>query len=228
MRFSNEDSDFPVDNYTLQTFSPWDAVFKYNASSKSKVLDYWKNIYLITATASNGEVSQTEITINIPAQESQVAQETETQLVWWEDNLALVDLPKASSYGEPIMLSESSFTYSQIKSLEVQKEIVPELTCDDLNDFLQEKMNSWYYWNTCRDIVKDQWIRFNVIRLEGDEYIYERTYADFKNGFYGTYELERGTGVDSENIQEKNAELGEKEFPNTQIVDTLMRDILQS
>jgi len=228
VRFSNEESDYPVDNYTLQTFKSGDSTFLYNASSKSKVLDYGENVYLITATSSTWEKSQTEVTINIPKTLTENIKQSESQLAGSSQELVVWDLPTSSRYWEPIKVWESSFTYSQIKSLEVKKEVLPTVSCETLGDFLKEKMNTWYYWNTCRDIVEDEWIRFNLIRLDGDAYIYERTYIDFKNGYYGTYELETGEWVSTETIQEKNKELWEKEFPNTQIVDTLMRDILQS
>jgi hypothetical protein len=89
-------------------------------------------------------------------------------------------------------------------------------------------MTSWYYWNTCRDIVKDKGIKFNVIRLQGDDYVYERHYIDFVHGFYGVYELETGTGVTSENIADKNNELKLREFPSLDIVDDLIKDIVNT
>jgi hypothetical protein len=124
------------------------------------------------------------------------------------------------------LLWETSFTYTQIKGLEIQKQILWEVSCDDVTEFLAEKLSTWYFWNTCRDIVKDKGIKFNVIRLAWDEYIYERHYIDFTKWLYGTYELETGTGVDKDTIEDKNTELKEKSFPTIEIVDDLMKDIL--
>ena len=102
------------------------------------------------------------------------------------------------------------------------------MSCETLTDYLSERMTSWYYWNTCRDIVKDKGIKFNVIRLQGDDYVYERHYIDFVHGFYGVYELETGTGVTSENIADKNNELKLREFPSLDIVDDLIKDIVNT
>ena len=69
---------------------------------------------------------------------------------------------------------------------------MPEVACDTLETYLSESQTSWYFWNTCRDIVKEKGIKFNVIRLEGETYIYAGHYMDFVNGFYGVVELEKG------------------------------------
>lgn len=224
--FSNSSSDFPDDNYTLQTFKAWDEVFKYIASSKSKVLDTWKNEYIFRAHSWNTE-NETKVIITVPSKLEQSVW-IETKLIGTENDTLLIDLPTSSRYWEPVQLSETSFTYSDINGLEINKEILPEVTCEALTEYLSERMNTWYYWNTCRDIVKEKWIKFNVIRLDGDEYIYERHYIDFINGLYWVYELETWEGVDSENIKEKNEELKENEYEVLTIVDGLMRDIINN
>jgi len=232
--FSNWESDFPDDDYFLKTFSSastdtdyalWKSEFKYIASSKNQVLDFWKNIYIFRAYVWK-EYSETQITII--SQERDEVVWTETQLIGTEDDTLLINLPVSSQYGEPMMLWETSFTYTDIQWLEIKKQIIPELTCESLTDFLGERINSWYYWNTCRETVKDKGIYFNVIRLDGERYIYERHYIDFENGLYATYEMETGVGVDSENIAEKNKELKETEYEIVSIVDGLMRDIISN
>lgn len=227
--FSNPTSDFPDDNYTLQTFEGglWKE-FKYFAASRHQVLDYGENNYIFKAY-SGDNISETKIVLHVLTDEEKEEQiGTESQLIGEEGDVILVELPTSSKYGEPMRMGEKSFTYTQIKWFEVNKESVTLLTCDGVTDFLTQRINTWYYWNTCRDIVKDKGIKFNVIRLSGEEYIYERHYIDFVHGFYGTYELEKGTGVTSENIAEKNNELKEQEFPSIEIVDDLMRDIVNS
>jgi len=222
--FSNNDSDFPDDNYTLQTYELWSQSFKYIASSKNQVLDFWKNVYTFRAYKWK-EYSETEITIIF--REEQETSWTETKLIGSEDDILTIDLPSSSKYGEPVRLGEESFTYSDIKGLEISKEIIPQVSCEDITDFLWERINTWYYWNTCRDLVKDdKGIYFNVLRLDWDQYIYERHYIDFLHGLYATYELETGTWVDSENIAEKNTEFKEQDFTTTDLVDGLMRDII--
>ena len=138
----------------------------------------------------------------------------------------LLNLPTASKYGEPIRLGETSFTYSGIKGFEAEKKILPAVTCETLSEYLKESQSSYYYWNTCRDIVKEKGIKFNLIRLQGENYVYERHYIDTINGLYGVVELERGTGVDKDSIAEKNTELKDQDFPLMQITDDLMKDIV--
>lgn len=226
--FTNPSSTYSDDRYTLQTYVKWEWDFKYIASSKNKVLDYGVNEYIFRAYSGIVE-NETKIILRVP---SSVGDDEETssesQLIGSENDSILIDLPVSTMYGEPLRLWEDSFTYTQIKGLEVQKQVLSEITCEDLTEYLTEKMNTWYYWNTCRDIVKDKGIKFNVIRLDGDNYVYERHYLDFTKGLYGIYELETGTWVDKDTIQEKNDELKEWDFPTIEIVDDLMKDILNA
>jgi len=215
--FSNTSSEFPDDNYTLQTYEAGSESFRYIASSKNQVLDYGKNVYIFT---------ETEIVLIYS--EGQDFTVTETKLIGWEDNTLFIDLPKSAEYGEPVQLGESSFTYSGIKWLEVTRELLPDVTCETLTEYLTERLNTWYYWNTCRDLVADNAIYYNVVFLKWDEYIYERHYIDFYNGLYATYELERGQWVDSDNIADKNTELKENTYEVTKVVDGLMRDIIKN
>jgi len=226
--FTNPSSTFSDDAYVLQTYVAWEGDFKYIASSKNKVLDYGINEYIFRAYSWIDQ-NETKIILNVPTDTpSREWTWTESQLIGGEDDSILIDLPVSTKYGEPLMLWVDSFTYTQIKWLEIEKQVLSEISCDGVTEYLTEKLNTWYYWNTCRDIVRERGIKFNVIRLSGDEYIYERHYIDFTKWFYSTYELETGTGVDSENIQEKNNELKEKDFPTIEIVDDLVKDILQA
>ncbi len=225
--FTNPTSKYPDDDYTLQAFKSGDTTFKYIASSKNQVLDFGQNEYIFRAWAGK-EISETKIVLNVLDENNKETIGSESTLVGPEDNTISIDLPTSSKYGEPLMLWEESFTYTQIKGFEVKKEILPEISCETLTDYLWERMNVWYYWNTCRDIVKEKWIKFNVIRLDGEKYVYERHYVDFTHGFYGIYELETGVDVTSENISDKNQELKEREFPSLEIVDDLMKDIVNS
>lgn len=227
--FSNPTSNYPDDDYMLQTFE-WGlwSEFKYFAASRHQVLDFWENNYIFRAYAGE-DVSETKIVLHVKTEDEQKEEKwTESQLIGEEWDVVLVNLPTSSKYGEPMRLGEKSFTYTQIKWLEINKESLILLTCEGVTEFLTDRLNSWYYWNTCRDIVKDKGINFNVIRLEGDGYVYERHYLDFIHGFYGIYELERWTGVTSDNIADKNNELKEQEFPSIEVVDGLMRDIVNS
>ncbi len=226
--FSNPTSSYPDDDYTLKEFVSWWDTFVYNASSRNQVLDYGENTYIFRAYTP-GEVAETKIILRIP--EKNITSEPkgrEDQLVGTEDNTVFLSLPTSSYYGEPIRLGEESFTYTQVKWFEAKKELLPEVTCETLTEYLTENINTWYYWNTCREIDDGKWLSFNLIYLDGDTYIYERNYFDFVHWLYATYELQRGTWVSSENIAEKNDELKQMDFPNEQIVDSLVNDIIES
>lgn len=228
VEFSNPTSTFPNDMYVLQTFEAGEwKEFKYFAASRHQVLDFGENNYIFKAY-SGEKVSETKVVLNVPNEDEETQTGTETQLIGEEWDVVLVDLPTSSKYGEPMMMGEKSFTYTQIKGLEINKETLSLVDCDGVTDFLSGRLNSWYYWNTCRDIVKDKGIKFNVIRLDGEDYIYERHYIDFIHGFYGIYELEKWSGVTSENIADKNTELKDQEFPSIEVVDDLLKDIVNS
>lgn len=226
--FTNANSTFSDDRYVLQTYVKWEWDFKYIASSKNKVLDYGVNEYIFRAYTGIAE-NETKIILKVPSSTpSKEDNGSESQIIGSEDDSLFIELPTSTKYGEPLLLGEDSFTYTQIKGLEIQKETLWVVSCDDVTDFLTNRLSTWYYWNTCRDIVKDKWIKFNVIKLVGNEYVYERHYIDFTKWLYGTYELETGTWIDKDNIEEKNNELKEEEFPTIEIVDDLMKDILQA
>jgi len=72
---------------------------------------------------------------------------------------------------------------------------VREISCENLTDYLSDNINTWFYWNTCRDLIKDKAITFYVLQLNGEEYVYQKHYVDFINSFYGSYDIETGTGV---------------------------------
>jgi len=223
--FSNSDSIFPDDDYTLQTFKPWANSFRYIASSKFQVFDFWKNIYTIKAY-SGKEVSEVEITINIPKEKTKVTYEE--KIIGWEDDSVELALPVSESFWNPISLWENSFTYSDINGLEIVKKEIPELTSDTVTEYLTENINTWFYWNTFRDIIKDKWVSFYVLRLSWDGYVYEKHYIDTVHKFYAIYEVETGDWITKENISEKNNEFKEKNdnFENVALVDSLMKKIL--
>ncbi|MDA9129313.1 hypothetical protein N9J72_02450 [Candidatus Gracilibacteria bacterium] len=226
--FSNFESNFPNDDYTLQTFEAGDRTFRYVASSRNKVLDFGENTYTFRAYSGN-EITETRIRVRVNSEIQEQADGGETTRdLTPMDGAAFENLPKDTAYGEAMKLGENSFTYSQIKGLEISQESFENPSCATLTDFLRTRINNWFYWNTCRDLVAGKGIFYNVIRLEGDEYVYERHYVDFENGFYGTYELERGTGVSQDDVAAKNTELRDTPFESTSVVDGLMRDIVNS
>ena len=227
--FKNEASEYPDDLYTLKTFkSGWDA-FKYLASSRFKVLDFGMNTYVFTAYTGRESV-ETTININLVDDSKIQAPTWETdKLIGTEVSAELSSLPTGWSYGNPVMLWEDAFTYSDINGLEISKTDVREISCDSeaLTDYLSNNINTWFYWNTCRDLLKDKAISFNVLRINGEQYTYQKHYVDFINSFYGTYDIETGTWVTKENIKEKNAEFKERNdsFSSIALIDSLFTDI---
>gem|GEM_PF-3401517 len=222
--FSNTDSAFPDDNYTLKTFKSGGPTFKYLASSKFQVLDFGVNTYIVKAY-SGKEVSETQVVINVPKKDKVVFEE---KVIGNEDNSVSLNLPTSDSFGKPLSLGQDSFTYTNIDNLEIVKKDVSEITCEGITDYLQTEINTWFYWNTCRDTIKDKGISFYVVLLgKDDTYIYQKHYVDFIHDFYGIYEVDRGTGVTKDNISEKNTKLKEinDTFENIDVVDSLMTTI---
>lgn len=229
--FENKESSYPNDLYTLLTFKAGAKTFKYSPSSRFKVLDFGVNTYIFTAYTGR-ETSETKLTINLIDPKANSSEELgETQkLIGTEVSAELASLPIGWNYGNPVMLWEDAFTYSDINGLEINKIDVTTISCDgdELTNYLSDNINTWFYWNTCRDLIKDKAISFNVIRLEGEQYIYQKHYVDFINSFYGTYDIQTGTGVTKDNIAEKNTELKELNdtFSNVSLVDGLFKDIV--
>jgi len=62
--FKNEDSNYPIDIYTLNSYKKWDISFKYLLYNNYKNLDYWKNIYTINAYEWDN-ITTIKININI-------------------------------------------------------------------------------------------------------------------------------------------------------------------
>lgn len=229
--FHNEWSSFPNDEYELQWFKPWDSTFKYRAYKEYEVLDVWLNEYIIEAY-SGSNVSKTKIEIFIPEEEDEKIDEDsnyEYQNLWDEDNIIYLKFPKSEEFWEVLMLGKNWFTYSNINWLEVNiNKDVFDLACDEtITNYLVEEYG-WNYWNTCRPIITDKWISFYVLRLEWEEwYIYEKHYLDQNHGLYWVYEIEKGIGINKDNISEKNDEFKERDYEWVSVVDNLFKKIVE-
>jgi len=236
--FINKTSDFPIDSYTLKQFKPWDKTFKYRAFSRYQTLDYGKNEYVFTAYSWE-DISKLSLVINLenPKNSNKVDNKNikpsndkiifEKKNIWdWKENIYL-NFPKSKSFWEMISTWENSFTYSNIDNFRVEKKDVSNITCSNITDELTSSIKSWFYWNTCRDIIKGKWIKFNVIRLDWDKYFYERHYIDYNNSLYWVYLIETWTGVTSDTIKAKNDELKAKDFTSIELVDNLFYEIVR-
>lgn len=199
--FSNETSTYPEDLYPLRQFKPGDTRFKYLASSNFKTLDFWLNKYIFTAYSWESTY-KIKIEINIPEKEI-----------------------KNSSNPEETRLSNEIANITDIKNLKVvDNDNVAEITCesDVLTDYLVENYG-FTYWNSCRDIVKWKSIGFYVLRLEGDDYFYEKHYVDYEKKVYWTLLLESGTWVTKDSIKVKNYELKEVSFDDALKADKFFK-----
>jgi len=233
--FINKTSEFPIDNYTLKQFKSGDKTFKYRAFSRYQTLDYWKNEYVFTAYSSK-DVSKLSLIINIEKPSDNINTKIEKvnndKIVYekkriWSDNISYLNFPKSNTFWEMITTWNNSFTYSKIDNFNVEKKDVSSIKCSNITDSLKNTVNGWFFWNTCRDIIKDKWIKFNVIRLDWDNYSYERHYIDYNNSLYGVFIIETWTWVTKDNIKAKNNELKAKTFNSIDLVDNLFYEIVR-
>ncbi len=233
VNYSNSESEFPDDRYTLQTFNPGDSNFKYRAFDDFKTLDYWVNKYLIEAYVWK-EVSKLEVILNVFKNEEDYIVKSESE---WDSTISSIEklsidyLPESSEYWNPKEIGNGIYTYSDIKWLEIKNiwNIWLELDSDSVTNFLIENNTGWFYWNTLRPILWDNWVSFYVIRLDWENYLYEKHYY-LENWIYWVVSLEKWTWVDYKNLNDKNNELGEKNdnFTITNITDKLFITILNN
>ena len=222
INFSNPTSQFPNDNYTLQSFKAWDKTFLYRAFSRYQTLDYGTNTYIIEAYSWD-KVSKLELTIDIYKESEKTPTTSENAKVnadW---------LPTSTEYGNPVNMGSNKLTYSDIKWLEITK-IEPDLsltTSEEINSFLIEQLNWWFYWNSLRPISWSAGASVYVVRLEWDKYIYEKHYYT-PDWYHWVLFLEEWTWVDRDNIWEKNIELRDQnaDFSTSSVADKLFRDLM--
>lgn len=227
--FVNETSNFPVDKYTLKQFKAGDINFLYRAFSKYETLDMWKNVYIFEAY-SGEKISKLQLVLNIFKEEEKTSIDPRVENIDNTfDDFDITTLPSNSTYWNPVDLWNWSFSYSDIRWLEIKSDINPTLSCETITSVLADKINSWFFWNTCRPIEGDEWVSFFVVRLDWDEYVYEKHYYLSYEWLYWVQELERWTWINTQNIWEKNTELKEKneDFVILKITDELFKEILK-
>lgn len=222
--FANNGSEFPVDVYTLKQFTSWDNEFLYRAFSRYETLDFWENTYIFEAHSWD-KISKLQLTLNVVKEEDKkISQKVEEVF----EDISLNNLPIKASFWTPVDLWGGKISYTDLKWLEIKKDINSDLTCDSLTNILIAKFGV-IYWNTCRPIETDEGISFFVIRLDGDNYVYEKHYYLSYEWLYWIQELEIGTWVDSTNIWEKNTELKEEneDYAILEVTDDLFVEILK-
>lgn len=173
----------------------------------------------------------------IPEIEEEILSELPSQ----EDGDALLGiLPVSSEYGTPQRISENSFSYSDIKGLEIRTNELPwDLDCNSLNAFLLERAQGFIWWNTCRPFGDAAGISAYHLQLSDGVYTYEKIYFIPEENISGSLELESeipsGLADDALQqekklaIEEQNTVLAEKneEYSVTTVTDTLFNDIIK-
>ncbi len=232
VKFSNPDSNYPDDNYTLQTFESGWSEFTYRAFAEYETLDYWVNTYILEAYSWD-TVSKLEVIINISDSEDENTDNSTSSnnstVSSQSFDLNVENLPSSSEFWNPKAIWNGSITYSDIKWLEIKKiwENAIELESDSVTNFLIDNWTGWFYWNTLREISWDKWISFYVLRLEWENYFYEKHYY-LDNWIYWVITLDRWTWIDQEGLKDANTELAwnNDEFEITEITDELFVEIL--
>lgn len=223
--FENKDSNFPSDKYDLKQFKLGDKVFMYRAFSKYESLDYWKNVYTIEAHSWD-KVSKLQLVINLKLEEDKDASEKVAEVF---EDISLDTLPTSAKFWNPIQLWSGKVWYSDIKWLEIKNDKITELTCEKLTEVLSDKIDWYFFWNTCRPIETDKWFSFFIIRLAWDKYYYEKHYYLLNGWIYWTQELETWTWVTKETLEAKNLELKAKNasYDILKISDNLFKELVK-
>lgn len=228
INFSNTGSSFKEDNYTLKTFKPEDKSFLYRAFLKYETLDYWRNVYLIEAYSWE-KVSKAELIINVNKEVVNLEKSSEKEPVASE-KVDTSSLPTSQYFGNPVELWDSKITYSDIKWLQIEKlsSTWVTLDSDSVNNFLSDRIDGWFFWNSLRPISNNEWVSFFVVRLDWDNYIYEKHYFS-PNWYYWVLQLEKWVWADISTLSEKNSELKLKNdtYQTVTIADMLFKEILK-
>jgi len=238
VEFTNNSSSYPNDNYTLQKFQTWDETFIYRAFSNFETLDFWTNEYIFSAY-SGDDIAKTKITLIV---EEESKDET-TEVVWEFD---FDNLPIWENFWEPREIWDWKITYSDIKGLNIEMLAKNNYDCWQnpeteeyyVTEILNNKLDSYYWWNTCRPFWDNEWISFYVLRLEWTSYVYEK-HIFLNNWIYWIYNIDSQENFVDDNednwsiltkLQEKNNELKElnETFTVIEVVNDLFTKILDN
>ncbi len=225
VEFSNKDSEFKDSYHQLTKFKSGDKTFLYHAFSEYQALDFWKNVYTISAYSWN-DVSKANLIINVKDEDEEVLSEEERlENLIEEKNLTSEE---SKNIIQELWISSDLL----VDSLKISKKSSKNIVCknkDDVTVFVNETVKSWFFWNTCRNMVKDKLVSVYVLRINWTNYTYEKHYADYTKWFYWVLELESWTDyVTKENMEEKNVEFMNKNssFKDIEKADKLFIEIV--
>ncbi len=216
--FSNSTSTYPSDLYELKQFKSGDTTFKYLASTHFETLDFGLNEYIFTAYSS-WNTYKVKVEVNLPEKLN-----TSTTSYKKIDNLDDFDMPSSSTFWDPSLNDNRIITYANIENFFITKNNVENIKCDNLTEYLSQNFK-FPYWNTCRDIIKDKSIGFYVLRLDWDNFKYEKHYVNYDLGLYWILLLEEWDWVTWSMLADKNKELKEKTFDQVLITDKLFKEM---
>lgn len=230
--FENKDSSYPNDDYTLNQFSAWDDTFLYRAFSQYQVFDYGTNVYQFIAKSWNEE-SILELTIYNPEEKLDQMENVNTM------DIDISSLPTGADYGNPVKVSESSVSYSDISWLEISA--IKDLEFECSNEYILSQTNrldiGTIWWNTCRPNENETSISYFVLSVdETGTYKYAKHYVS--NNYYGILELEQADVSKTWNsletqeaknnwLKEKNAEFKDinDNFTLAEVTNNLFNEI---
>ena len=147
-------------------------------------------------------------------------------------------LPTSGEYGNPVKVSESSVSYSDISGLEISAVKDLEFSCD--NEYIlsqTQRLNlGTIWWNTCRPNEDETSISYYILSVVDGKYNYSKHYVT--KDYYGILELEQEdisetwdafeTQEQRNNwLKEKNTQLKEKhtEYALVEVTDNLFNEI---
>jgi len=245
VKFSNSNSDFADDSYTLKTFKKWNSDFKYNADSLVfRNLDYGENKYIVEAYIWSDK-SVLELIINISENTEKEDKKINTEVTYdkkvvWD---IVLTLPESELFWNALTLDDWKITYSNIKNLEIIKQDLDKnnLTSETIWNsegtwYLNTNYSSYTYWNTFREIDfanKDLGVSFYVLSKEWDKLIYEKLYFDFKNNLKWVLKLWEYDVNSEEKITEQMSKLNKqlkeknKDFVEVEKTDKLFKEIVR-
>ena len=236
VNFSNSDSVYPDDTYQLKWFTSWDSTFLYRAFWEYETLDNWVNKYIIEAYSWD-IVSKLELTINVFSEDVEVNNEeiissdseTEEDESVVMSEIDIDSLPKSEVFWNPVSLGSWKYSYDWIRWLEFYSvwNIDLDESTDSVTSYLSSNIDWWFFWNTLRSISDENGVSFYVIRLDWDNYFYEKHYYT-NNWIYWVMTLESWTWVNLEELEEKNTSLKDvnDDFVITAISDALFKKII--
>lgn len=240
--YTNKDSSFPDDDFTLKKFKTGDSEFLYRAFSRYETFDFWTNIYTFFAYSWE-KVSKMELTIYYPNPDEVKEAVNENKKISSEitenNKINATIFPTGAEYGSPIKMWENKITYSDINGFEITSHKTNNTTCeaDIITQTLQEKTSSWSWWNTCRPSEDKTSVSFFGLSMKDWDYIYSKHY--YSSDYYAIIELEKwsdNTWTNLETVTEKNQWLKNKNnilktenesFDIIKITDNLFNEITQ-